>query len=144
MAESTRRREVGRGERVLPGVWRLRLPLPWPGVPHGNAWALAAGDGVVLFDCGYHDEGSLGHLERALAMVNLKLEHVRLLVCTHAHSDHYGQAASVIDASGCELWMHPADAHMRGSLEDPEAHLARRFEVARQSGVPVEPLREWS
>ena len=28
-----------RTERVLPGIWRLRLPLPWPGVPHGNAWA---------------------------------------------------------------------------------------------------------
>ena len=37
------KRELGRGERVLPGVFRLRLPLPWPGVPHGNAWAVAAG-----------------------------------------------------------------------------------------------------
>src|SRR4051794_41215713 len=48
----TRKREVGRGERLLPGVWRLRLPLPWPGVPHGNAWAVAAGSGVVLVDTG--------------------------------------------------------------------------------------------
>jgi glyoxylase-like metal-dependent hydrolase (beta-lactamase superfamily II) len=69
---------------------------------------------------------------------------VKRLVCTHAHSDHYGQAASVVDASGCELWMHPADAHMRAGIEDPEARLARRFEVARQSGVPLEPLRQWS
>jgi glyoxylase-like metal-dependent hydrolase (beta-lactamase superfamily II) len=69
---------------------------------------------------------------------------VRLLVCTHAHSDHYGQAASVVEASGCELWMHPNDAHMRGSLEDPEEHLARHLEVERQSGVPVEPLFAWS
>src|SRR3954451_8817987 len=93
MPEASRKREVGRGERVLPGVWRLRLPLPWPGVPHCNAWALAAGDGIVLIDTGMHEPGSLGHLERALSMVNLKLDHVRLLLCTHAHSDHYGQAA---------------------------------------------------
>ena len=33
--------ERGRGERVLPGVWRLRMPLPWPGVPHVNAFAVA-------------------------------------------------------------------------------------------------------
>ncbi len=144
MTGSTRKREVGRGERVLPGVWRLRLPLPWPGVPHGNAWAVAAGDGIVLFDCGYHDEGSLGHLERALAMVNLRLEHVRLLVCTHAHSDHYGQAATVVDATGCELWMHPNHEHMTASVADPEAALARRLEVARQSGVPAEPLRRYA
>ena len=144
MPESTRRRELGRGERVLPGVWRLRLPLPWPGVPHCNAWAVAAGDGVVLFDCGLHEPGSLAHLERALDQCNLKLEHVRLLVCTHAHSDHYGQAAAVVDASGCELWMHPNYAHMRAALDDADALLARRFEVALQSGVPAEPLREWS
>ena len=54
-AVSHRRRdkELARGERVLPGVWRLRLPLPWPGVPHGNAFAVASGDGIVLFDTGY-------------------------------------------------------------------------------------------
>ncbi|MCW3048878.1 MAG: fold metallo-hydrolase, partial [Solirubrobacterales bacterium] len=52
MTAPTRKRELGRGERVLPGVWRLRLPLPWPGVPHCNAWAVAAGDGIVLFDTG--------------------------------------------------------------------------------------------
>ncbi|MGO9448179.1 MAG: MBL fold metallo-hydrolase, partial [Solirubrobacteraceae bacterium] len=68
MADAVRKRELGRGERVLPGVFRLRLPLPWPGVPHGNAWAVAAGDGIVLFDTGIHAPGSLVHLERALAM----------------------------------------------------------------------------
>lgn len=135
------KREVGRGERLLPGVWRLRLPLPWPGVPHCNAWAIARGDGVVLFDTGMHQPGSLGHLERALAQVNLRLEHVRLLVCTHAHSDHYGQAAAVIRRSGCELWMHPAYEHTAKAAQDPDAALQQRLEVARQSGVPEEPLR---
>ena len=46
--------------------------------------------------------------------------------------------------SGCELWMHPDHAHMRAALDDPDAALARRLEVARQSGVPVEPLEAWS
>ena len=144
MAQAARRRELGRGDRVLPGVWRLRLPLPWPGVPHGNAWALAAGDGIVLVDTGMHEPGSLAHLERALEQVNLRLDHVRLLVCTHAHSDHYGQAAPIVERAGCELWMHPNHQHMTRSLEDPEAMLARRLEVARQSGVPAEPLRAWA
>ena len=120
MTARGRRRELGRGERVLPGLWRLRLPLPWPGVPHCNAWALAAGDGIVLVDCGMHEPGSLAHLERALEQVNLSLEHVRLLACTHAHSDHYGQAAAVLDRSGCELWMHPDHAHTTRAAQDPE------------------------
>jgi glyoxylase-like metal-dependent hydrolase (beta-lactamase superfamily II) len=144
VSESARRREVGRGERVLPGIWRLRLPLPWPGVPHCNAWALAAGDGIVLVDTGMHQPGSLGHLERALDQVGLRLEHVRLLVCTHAHSDHYGQAASVIDRAGCELWMHPDFEHVVPAAEDPDAAMERRIEVALQSGVPEEPLRRFA
>jgi glyoxylase-like metal-dependent hydrolase (beta-lactamase superfamily II) len=141
---STRKRELGRGERVVPGVWRLRLPLPWPGVPHCNAWAVAAGDGVVLFDTGMHEPGSLAHLERALGQVNLSLENVRLLVCTHAHSDHYGQAADIVDRAGCELWMHPNHEHMTRAAQDPDAALERRIEVARQSGVPEEPLQAYA
>src|SRR4051795_6258423 len=145
MPEANRKREVGRGERVLPGVWRLRLPLPWPGVPHCNAWAIRAGDGIVLVDTGMHEPGSLDQLERAMKMVGLQLEDVRLLVCTHAHSDHYGQAGPIIDRAGCELWMHPNHRHMTRAAEDPDAALERRLEVALQSGVPpaaVEAARE--
>jgi glyoxylase-like metal-dependent hydrolase (beta-lactamase superfamily II) len=144
MTEANRKREVGRGERVLPGVWRLRLPLPWPGVPHCNAWALAAGDGVVLVDCGMHEPGSLAHLERAMAQVNLRLEHVRLLVGTHAHADHFGQAATVVDRAGCEFWLHPDHAHGFHAASDPDAALDRRIEIARQSGVPEAPLQRLS
>ena len=141
MATARRRRELGRGERVLPGVWRLRLPLPWPGVPHGNAWALASGDGIVLVDTGWHGPGSLAHLELAMDQVGLKLEHVRLLVCTHAHSDHYGEAGPIIDRAGCELWLHPNHEHMTKMVRDPEAAFEQRLEIALQSGVPAEAVQ---
>ncbi len=132
-----------RGERVLPGLWRLRLPLPWPGVPHGNAWALAAGDGIVLIDTGMHQPGSLAGLEQALEQVHLRIEHVRLIVATHAHSDHWGQAAPIRGRAGCEFWMHPNHAHGTRSVTDPEAALARRIEVARQSGVPSAAIERY-
>jgi glyoxylase-like metal-dependent hydrolase (beta-lactamase superfamily II) len=140
----TRQRELGRGERVLPGLWRLRLPLPWPGVPHCNAWAIAAGSGIVLIDTGMHEPGSLAQLERALDQVNLRLEHVQLLICTHAHSDHWGQAAPVVERAGCEFWMHPNHEHGTRGVDDPAAALARRLEVGRQSGVPEAALAEYA
>jgi glyoxylase-like metal-dependent hydrolase (beta-lactamase superfamily II) len=140
---TTRRRELARADRVLPGLWRLRLPLPWPGVPHGNAYAIAAGDGVVLVDTGLHEPGSMRQLELALDQAGLRVEHVRLVVCTHAHSDHYGQAAPVMARTGAELWMHPNHEHMTKAAGDPERALERRFEVARQSGVPADALAEY-
>jgi glyoxylase-like metal-dependent hydrolase (beta-lactamase superfamily II) len=126
------------------GLYRLRLPLPWPGVPHCNAWAVKAGEGFVLFDTGWHGPGSMDNLERALAMCNLRLEEVSLVVCTHAHSDHCGQAVPIAEGAGCELWMHPSHELMSRMVEDPDAVLARRLEVARQSGVPAEPLQRYA
>src|SRR5919197_2166243 len=143
MRKPTRPPAVGRGEKVIPGVWRLRLPLPWVPVPHCNAWALAAGDGIVLVDCGMDTPGSLRDLERALDQVGLELSDVRLLACTHAHIDHCGQAAAVQEWSGCELWMHPRREHLTATLDDPDAAMARRIEIARQSGVPEAPLQRW-
>jgi glyoxylase-like metal-dependent hydrolase (beta-lactamase superfamily II) len=137
-------RELGRGERVVPGVWRLRLPLPWPGVPHCNAWAIAAGDGIVLVDTGMHQPGSMAHLERAMGMVHLRPELVRHVVLTHAHVDHCGQAAPIVSRSGAEVWMHPDHRHLTAFLEDAEAMWNRRLEVALQSGVPEEAALEAS
>jgi glyoxylase-like metal-dependent hydrolase (beta-lactamase superfamily II) len=140
VSDRRRRRELARTDRIMPGVWRLRLPLPWPAVPHVNAWALAAGDGVVLVDTGYAGPGAMGQLERALDGAGLRLEHIRLVACTHAHPDHYGLAGPIVDAAGCELWMHPNHQHVTESAADPEASLAQRIEVARHSGVPEAAL----
>jgi glyoxylase-like metal-dependent hydrolase (beta-lactamase superfamily II) len=143
MSPVRKRPEAPRTERVLPGVWRLRLPLPWPGVPHGNAWAVAAGGGIVLFDTGIGGRGRLRQLDFALAQAGFAVEDVRLVVCTHAHVDHYGLAAPIVATAGCELWMHPAWEHVRLLADDPVAALEQRLEVARQSGVPVAALARY-
>ena len=140
----SRRRELGRGERVIPGLWRLRLPLPWEAIPHCNAWAIRAGDGVVLVDTGMHESGSLAELERAMDQVGLTVAQVRVIVATHAHSDHWGQAATIKDRTGCEFWMHPNHRHGTLSATDPEQAVARRIEVGLQSGVPESALRRYA
>ncbi|MBV9366172.1 MAG: MBL fold metallo-hydrolase [Solirubrobacterales bacterium] len=139
-----RRRELGRGERVLSGLWRLRLPLPFPGVPHCNAWAVAADDGIVLVDTGMHEPGSMTELERAFNQVGLSVDEVRLVVCTHAHVDHWGQAATICDRTGCEMWMHPDHEHGFAGAADPDVGLARRLEIGRQSGVSEAALARYA
>ena len=141
---SEKRAEAPRTERLLPGVWRLRLPLPWPGVPHGNAWAVAAGGGIVLFDTGMGGKGRLRQLDLALAQAGFGVEDVGLLVCTHSHTDHYGLAAR--DRRGGRL--RALDAPAPGSTCgcSPTTRRRRsstRLEVARQSGVPVAALERY-
>jgi glyoxylase-like metal-dependent hydrolase (beta-lactamase superfamily II) len=120
------------------------LPLPFPGVPHCNSWAIAAGDSVVLVDTGMHEPGSMADLERAFDQVGLTLDAVRLVLITHAHVDHWGQAATICDRTGCEMWMHPNHAHGYTSATDPDLALARRLEIGRQSGVPESALARYA
>jgi glyoxylase-like metal-dependent hydrolase (beta-lactamase superfamily II) len=135
--------EAPRTERILPGVWRLRLSLPWPGVPHGNAWAIERDGGIVMFDTGMGGKGRLRQLDLALTQAGFGVEDVRLVVCTHSHTDHYGLAGAIVEAAGCELWMHPRWEHVRPLAEDAEAALEARIEVARQSGVPPKSLARY-
>jgi glyoxylase-like metal-dependent hydrolase (beta-lactamase superfamily II) len=137
------RRDLGRGERVLPGLWRLRLPLPWPGIPHCNAWAIAKDDGFVLVDTGMYDATSMEQLDRALHQVKLQIQDASLLVITHAHSDHWGQSSPIVERAECEMWMHPDHEAQFANLSDPDRALTRRMEVARHSGVPDGALTEY-
>jgi glyoxylase-like metal-dependent hydrolase (beta-lactamase superfamily II) len=91
-----------------------------------------------------HEPGSMAQLELAMEQVNLRIEHVRLLAATHAHSDHWGQAAPIRERAGCEFWMHPAHEHGVRGVEDPAGALARRLEVGRQSGVPEAALGRYA
>ena len=68
---------------------------------------------------------------------------IRDRVCTHAHSDHYGLAQPIVEAAGCELWMHPNHRHMTAGVENPERMLERRIEVAAHSGVPAAALESY-
>jgi len=79
-------------------------------------------------------------LDLAMAMVGLRVEDVSLLVCTHAHSDHYGQAATIVERAGCELWMHPSYEHIVRLVEDPDGVLEDRLARATLAGVPPERI----
>ena len=117
--------------------------MPGLTVPHCNAWAIATDGGIALVDCGMKTRDSFENLEEALSQCGLRLEEIRVLLCTHAHLDHCGQAASVLESTGCELWMHPAYQHRIEMREDREQAIVERLEIGRNGGVPESALQGW-
>lgn len=79
-----------------------------------------------------------------MSQVGLALEQVTLLVITHAHPDHWGQAAPIVSRAGCEMWMHPDHEDAFARVADPDAYLQWRLEVGRQSGVSEKALAEYA
>lgn len=122
---------------VAPGLWRLRMPTAYEDVGHVNAYAIARADGVLLVDCGGAGHPSCEQvLAAALGQAGFAIADVRQLAATHAHSDHIGLAARVIERSGCEFVMHAASDHFYEATRLPAAIGDARERRARAEGVP--------
>ena len=118
--------------------------LPWPGVPHGNAWAIAArrraSSSSTPASAG---RGRLRQLDLALAQAGFGVEDIEPARLHPLPLRPLRPRRVDREAAGCELWMHPAWEHIRLLADDPAAALEHRLEVARQSGVPVAALERY-
>jgi glyoxylase-like metal-dependent hydrolase (beta-lactamase superfamily II) len=140
---------IARRREPAPGVFRLVLPLPFPGLDTVNAYLLAGDGGDTLVDCGIYDptpEGDhgWGDLLDALDVAGSGLARIDRLVITHPHIDHYGTAARIIDETGCELWMHEEANKELDAYRDPSAGAERIREMLADHGVSKEDIDELS
>ena len=114
-----------RRREPAPGVFRLVLPLPFPGLDRVNAYLLHDDEGSLLVDCGIWDpaaeNGGFAELRAAVDETGHGLEEIRALIITHAHIDHFGMAGHLVEEVGCELWMHEAARDQLRMYGDPEA-----------------------
>ena len=130
-----------------PGVFRLVLPLPFPGLDRVNAYLLTGGADTTLVDCGIYlpdetDDHGWSDVEAALDACGVAVTDVKKLVVTHSHIDHYGMAATFVERSGCEMVMHEAIDEDLAAYRDPEGTRARLRELFREHGVESEELDE--
>ena len=80
-------------------------------MPLGRANSvLLEGDdgGLALVDAGY--PGHEAAIFDALRTLGRHPEDLRHLVFTHAHPDHLGCAAAVVERTGAKTWIHSTDA----------------------------------
>jgi glyoxylase-like metal-dependent hydrolase (beta-lactamase superfamily II) len=131
---------AGRCLEPAPGIFRLVLPLSIHGVESVNVYLLRHDDGAVLVDCGADrpeaDGGhGLGDLTAALEACGASLDEIRALVVTHPHIDHYGLAHRLVEATGAEVWMHPAGHLDFLAFADPDGERARLRRVLSDHGV---------
>ena len=129
-----------RRREPAPGVFRLVLPLPWPGLDRVNAYALRGDEGVILVDCGARDpavdaDRSLEQMDAALGAAGFGLSDVRRLIVTHPHPDHFGLAGHLVAATGCAVWMHSACREELDFHRDPETARRNIRSLLSQHGI---------
>lgn len=106
----------------LPGdVVRIPLPTPWPIGPV-NAY-LFRGAPLTLVDCGPRMPKALRALEDGLGAAGVALADIELLVLTHQHPDHIGNASAIVRRSGARV---AAFAPLADELVDLNAMFTRQ------------------
>jgi len=88
---------------VAAGVYELRLPIPFEdGLV--NVFVFIEGEEADLLDCGMNSDESVELIHRALR--RLGASHLRRLVVTHIHPDHYGAAGTLAGEGLADLYIH--------------------------------------
>ena len=100
-----------RRREPVKGVFRLVLPLRFPGLDRVNAYLLEDGDASTLVDCGIFDpsparDHGWDRLVAALEACGVRPQQITRVIVTHPHIDHYGMTGRLMDETSCELWMH--------------------------------------
>ena len=136
-----------RRREPAPGVFRLVLSLPFPGLNAVNAFLLTGDDGATLVDCGIRNpqpdgEHGWSQVERAFAAAGSSPGDVVRLVVTHTHIDHYGMSARIVEDTGCELWMHRAAHEDLDLYRDPGPAKANLRELLADHGASPGELDE--
>lgn len=97
------RPEAGATMPVAPGIFWLRMPLPFA-LGHINLWLLEDGDGWTLVDTGVHTDVTRGVWQNVFTGTMQDRPAVRV-IATHLHPDHAGCAGWLTEHFGIELWM---------------------------------------
>lgn len=72
-----------------------------------NAHLIKSDNGCILVDTGI--PGSARKVERVLHRQGLSLKDIKLIVVTHAHTDHAGSAVRIRELSGAPILAHKGD-----------------------------------
>jgi hydroxyacylglutathione hydrolase len=90
----------------MPGHQITRIPI----LPMGmvNAFIVRTSSGCILVDAGLPD--SEEKVAKALRGLGLGFGDIRLIVVTHGHIDHAGNAARLRELSGAPVIIHEAEA----------------------------------
>ena len=137
----TRSQALPERAELLPGVFRLPLPLRDSPLGHVNTYLVRSDDGYLLVDCGWDTVDTLQALEGHLRALDIAIGDVRHLVITHIHPDHYGLAGRLRELSKADLSFHRLERlYIESRYANPNELLGEMHEWLSINGTPKAEL----
>ena len=102
------RAAIERNRSMPDEPFRIAGNLYYVGATGVTAFLLTGPEGHVLIDGGYPETAPL--IMASIAKLGFDITDVRVLLNSHAHSDHAGGLRALQEASAAELWISEGDA----------------------------------
>ena len=111
---------VGVPLEIAPGIFLLRLPLPFR-LNHINVYIFDDGDGWTVFDTGVATDECRDIWNRVLSTTFAAKPITRLIV-SHFHVDHVGLAGWLYERGKPEFWMSQTEYLMGRVVHEIDSH----------------------
>jgi glyoxylase-like metal-dependent hydrolase (beta-lactamase superfamily II) len=118
------------------GIHLIPAPLPFKSPAWVNTYAVEAGDGLLLLDCGTDWEPGREALRDGFRSLGLDESSVHTLVVSHLHLDHVGMSARLVREWGCRFVMHERAAKLVDRYNDTPGYVDRLLRIGHTHGVP--------
>lgn len=121
---------------VINGLHQLKVPVPNNPIGFTLPYLFQVPGGAAIIDPGWDAPESVESLQGQLGELGLSFGDIKQVIVTHVHPDHYGMAARVKEASGCEVLVHEKDIEFLRwrAIELPNTDIDAWF---RRHGMPL-------
>jgi len=126
-------------EQVLPGLYRIIVPLPKNPLKEINSYVLVSDDRNLIIDTGMNRPECREALESALDELRIDLGRTDFFI-THLHADHMGMVSGLL-REGSRAYMGEADALRLRSGNTPHVGVFTMADFARANGFPEDELQ---
>jgi glyoxylase-like metal-dependent hydrolase (beta-lactamase superfamily II) len=125
-------------EEILPGLYRISVPLPGSPLKATNCYAVKGTNKSLIIDTGWNREDCLAALVSGLNECGVDPGQSDFFI-THMHADHSG-LVSTLAGEGAKIYFGRADAEIIRS-STPE-HWGKLIDLGRKCGFPGEELEK--
>jgi glyoxylase-like metal-dependent hydrolase (beta-lactamase superfamily II) len=123
-------------EEILPGLYRIEVPLPGSPLRATNCYAVKATERSLIIDTGWNREDCLAALVSGLDECGIDLGQADFFI-THMHADHSG-LVSTLAGDGARIYFGRADVEIIRS--STPKHWQKMIDFAGKCGFPGEEL----
>lgn len=113
---------------VAGDIYQLRLPLPFA-LNHVNTYMLRDGDGWTILDAGLHTPEVIAGWQAAFAELHVAPNHIRRIVLTHMHPDHFGLSGWLQEQSAAPVFMSARECELAHQVWIEQPDPARRSQM---------------